>query len=52
MFTIFIIIAVWQLSLPLWLQVCITAFGIFHTILNIVKLILISVYADDIYIKG
>jgi hypothetical protein len=28
MFTIFLIVAIWNLQLPLWLQVCLTVFGV------------------------
>ena len=29
-FTIFLIIAAWLLELPLWLQICLTVFGVIH----------------------
>lgn len=30
MFTIFLIIAAWNLNLPQWLQICLTVFGVLH----------------------
>lgn len=32
MFTIFLIVAAWNLPLPQWLQVCLTVFGTIHLI--------------------
>lgn len=33
-FTIFLIIAAWNLPLPQWLQICITVFGVLHALFN------------------
>ena len=32
MFAVFLIVAAWNLSLPQWLQVCITVFGALHVL--------------------
>lgn len=32
MFTVFLIVAAWNLPLPQWLQVCLTVFGILHAL--------------------
>jgi len=34
MFSIFLIVAAWQLPLDNWLQVCITVFGVLHVLLG------------------
>ena len=33
-FTIFLIIAAWQLPLPQWLQICLTVFGALHILFD------------------
>lgn len=34
LFVIFVIVAAWNLPLPLWLQVCLTVFGAIHIVFD------------------
>ena len=34
MFTVFLIIAIWQLPLEQWLQICLTVFGVIHILFD------------------